>query len=76
MLPFRSLFSEPIGGVMLEQERNPILCYECDSEFVIHTAFENDDTVNFCPFCGSEVESEDDFDDLDDSDEDEANQFS
>jgi hypothetical protein len=36
----------------------------------------NDDTVNFCPFCGSEVESEDDFDDLDDSDEDEANQFS
>jgi len=55
---------------MLEQEREPAICYECDTEFVVHTPYEDDHTVSFCPFCGSEVEVDSDLDDLDDPDED------
>jgi rRNA maturation endonuclease Nob1 len=56
---------------MLEQEKEPILCYECDIEFVIHTAFEHDEDVSFCPFCGSEVEADIDFETSDDDQDDE-----
>lgn len=42
---------------MLEdEEQGPILCYNCDEEFVIHTPYKTDAFVSFCPFCGSEVE--------------------
>lgn len=55
---------------MLEQEREPAVCYECDTDFVVHTPYEDDRAVSFCPFCGSEVETEGSFDDLEDLDED------
>jgi rRNA maturation endonuclease Nob1 len=53
---------------MLEHEQEPHICFECDAEFVIHTPFDVDDPVSFCPFCGSEIESEDLDEDLDDDD--------
>lgn len=53
---------------MLEQEREPVICYECDTEFVVHTPYEDDRSISFCPFCGCETEGDgvDMFDDLDD----------
>lgn len=54
---------------MLEQEKEAHICYSCDEEFVVNTPYETEATVDFCPFCGSEVEgSEDDlmFDEEDD----------
>jgi rRNA maturation endonuclease Nob1 len=48
---------------MIEQEQNPHVCFECDSEFVVHTPYNDDQPISFCPFCGSEVESEEDDDD-------------
>jgi rRNA maturation endonuclease Nob1 len=41
---------------MLETE--PLICYACDTEFVVDTPYETDYSVSFCPFCGSEVEGE------------------
>lgn len=54
---------------MIEQEKEAHICYSCDEEFVVNTPYETEATVDFCPFCGSEVEaSEDDlvFDEEDD----------
>ena len=48
---------------MLEQEQEPHVCFNCDAEFVVHTIYDVDDTVSFCPFCGSEIElTEDELD--------------
>jgi rRNA maturation endonuclease Nob1 len=71
MLPLEPLFSKSIGGIMLEQEREPVICYECDTEFVVHTPYEDDQDVSFCPFCGSETEGDevDSFEDTDDDDD-------
>ncbi len=56
---------------MLEKDQEPHVCFECDAEFIIHTPYDVDDAVSFCPFCGSEVESSDDEDDdFDEEDED------
>ena len=47
-------------------------CFECGAEFSITTAFEEEDfeVVSFCPFCGSEMElEEDDEDDIPEEDE-------
>jgi hypothetical protein len=52
---------------MLEEESEPIVCFNCEAEFVVHTLYEQEEQVNFCPFCGSEVEGEED--DIDDDDE-------
>ena len=54
---------------MIEQEPEAHICYECDSEFVIHTPFDTDQKISFCPFCGSEIE--DDFDEFDEEDDEE-----
>jgi hypothetical protein len=52
---------------MHEIEHEPHLCYNCDTEFTIHTPYETDLPLAFCPFCGSEVEGEeDDFEDEED----------
>ncbi len=48
---------------MFEQE--PYICFNCDAEFSIHTLYETNETVNFCPFCGSEIEGEDESSDED-----------
>lgn len=56
---------------MIEQEKEAHICYNCDEEFVVSTPYETEATVDFCPFCGSEVEaSEDDliFDEDEDDD--------
>ena len=46
---------------MIEREQEqPHICLECDAEFVVHTPFETDDQVSFCPFCGSEVDPTED----------------
>lgn len=57
---------------MIEKEQEAYICYECDSEFAIHTPYETDQKISFCPFCGSEIE--DDFDDYDEE-EDEDERF-
>lgn len=59
---------------MIEQEREPHICYNCDEEFIIHTPFDNAPGVNFCPFCGSEMEDdldEEEFEFIDIDDEEE-----
>lgn len=56
---------------MLEEESEPVVCFECDAEFIVHTPYQRDSSeqICFCPFCGSEVEGEED--DLDEEDQDE-----
>ena len=54
---------------MIEQEQEPHVCYECDAEFIVHTPYDDENMVSFCPFCGSEMEQ--DPIDCDDVDEDE-----
>jgi hypothetical protein len=58
---------------MLEHDQDPHICFECDAEFIVHTPYETEESVSFCPFCGSEVEPnedelEDEFDEDDDND--------
>lgn len=45
---------------MIEHENQPHVCYNCDEEFVVTTPYETEVSVEFCPFCGSEVEGNDD----------------
>ena len=52
---------------MIEQEPQPHICFECDAEFVVHTPFDSEEQVSFCPFCGSEVDPTED--ELNDDDE-------
>lgn len=54
---------------MLEEESEPVVCFNCEAEFIVHTPYERESSeqVCFCPFCGSEVEGDED--DLDDDDE-------
>jgi rRNA maturation endonuclease Nob1 len=55
---------------MIEQIDNPPhICYNCEAEFVVHTPYNNEDTVSFCPFCGSEVDPTEDELDFTDDDE-------
>lgn len=54
---------------MIEQESQPHVCYNCDEEFVVSTPYQTEAIISFCPFCGSEVENEDEtllFDEEDD----------
>lgn len=39
---------------------NTFNCYECDNEFNVESTFETDDQVSFCPYCGSEIEQDED----------------
>jgi len=55
---------------MIEVEQEPHICFECDAEFVVHSAYAEDQPVSFCPFCGSEIEDEESFDDLDEDEDD------
>lgn len=50
---------------MIEQEQEPNVCFSCGEEFVVHTSYDSAE-VSFCPFCGSEIDAEEDFDDEDD----------
>ena len=58
-------------------ENDPVYCYNCDSEFIVTHVDNYEQDVQFCPFCGSEIESEqieeeeDLFEDDLDDDEDE-----
>lgn len=48
--------------------REEHFCYECDSEFTIKEVtkgIEAEQSISFCPFCGSEMDYEEDEDDLD-----------
>lgn len=45
---------------MIEQESQPHVCYNCDEEFVVSTPYQTEASVDFCPFCGSEVENDED----------------
>lgn len=59
---------------MIEQEKEPHVCYSCDEEFIVQTPYETEAVVEFCPFCGSEVETDEEisFDPFDeDNDENE-----
>jgi rRNA maturation endonuclease Nob1 len=41
-------------------------CYECGAEFTVQPSFDIDEPISFCPYCGSEIEHEEEEDDLDD----------
>lgn len=44
-------------------------CFECDSEFTVESVYDTEDQVSFCPYCGSEIEhEEEDTEELDDED--------
>lgn len=58
---------------MLEQDQEPHICFNCDAEFVVHTLYDMEEEVSFCPYCGSEVESE--FDDEEEEEEEEPDGF-
>lgn len=51
-------------------------CYDCDTEFAVIPAFDLDEEISFCPYCGTEIEQEgikeedDDFNENDDYEED------
>ena len=45
---------------MIEQESQPHVCYNCDEEFIVSTPYETEAIVEFCPFCGSDVEVDED----------------
>jgi len=45
---------------MIEQEKEPHVCYSCDEEFIVQTSYETEAVVEFCPFCGSDVEVDSD----------------
>jgi hypothetical protein len=53
---------------MLEKDSIEHVCYECDAEFVVEPIGETDDIISFCPFCGSELDLEEDLDEEDDED--------
>lgn len=55
---------------MFEQEQHSLICFACDSEFTVHTPYEMEQSVSFCPFCGSEIEGEEDDLEEDSLDED------
>jgi predicted RNA-binding Zn-ribbon protein involved in translation (DUF1610 family) len=58
---------------MINQENEPQLCYSCDEEFVVQSAYETEAIVSFCPFCGNNIETDEDilnFDEDDNIDED------
>lgn len=44
---------------------DPITCYNCEEEFKVETIFETEATVCFCPFCGTDLEFEEEDDDAD-----------
>ena len=51
-------------------------CFDCDEEFTVRSVYESESEISFCPFCGSELELEedDDFDgELDEYDDDTRN---
>ena len=61
---------------MIEQETQPHVCYSCDEEFIVTTPYETEASVEFCPFCGSDVETDEDtlsFDEDGDVDEEDEN---
>jgi len=44
----------------------PFICYECNNEFTVDNEYDSDDQVSFCPYCGSEIEHEEEEEELDD----------
>lgn len=50
-------------------EEEFFLCYECDAEFSVNAESE-DALVSFCPYCGSELELDEQDDDDDDEEDD------
>jgi predicted RNA-binding Zn-ribbon protein involved in translation (DUF1610 family) len=54
---------------MIEQDKDPQICYSCDEEFIVQTPYETEAVVEYCPFCGSEVETEEEIDFGEDDDE-------
>lgn len=39
-------------------------CFDCDQEFSVQSVYESESEVSFCPYCGCELEYEEDEDDL------------
>lgn len=64
-------------GQRLHKEKNmePTTCFNCEEEFKVESVYETEATICFCPFCGADLEldDEDELEDLDDVDEDNWN---
>jgi rRNA maturation endonuclease Nob1 len=54
---------------MLEKDGIEHVCYECDAEFTVEPIGETDDVISFCPFCGSELDLEEDLDEEEDEED-------
>ena len=42
-------------------------CIDCDSEFTVEPTYDTEDPISFCPYCGSEINHEEE-EDLEDED--------
>lgn len=52
------------------QMRIEHFCYECESQFFVESVEETEMDVSFCPYCGSELEVDEDLEDEDQDEED------
>lgn len=48
---------------------DPILCENCDTEFLVTQTEDYDQDVAFCPFCGSEIDGYIDDEDFEDDED-------
>lgn len=46
-------------------EEEPIVCYNCDAEFNVSRTDGSDEAVAFCPYCGYDMEEDEDYEDED-----------
>lgn len=44
-------------------------CNNCDAEFSVYSSFDNEEEISFCPYCGSELDFDEDSDYSDLSDD-------
>ena len=54
--------------VQLEDKFEEYYCYNCDTEFTV-SFYEDDKQASFCPYCGSEIENEEEDEDLEEEDD-------
>lgn len=56
-----------MGQSRLNEEQEFLVCDDCDAEFSVVSAYEDNEAIAFCPYCGSPFDIDDD--DLDDEEE-------
>lgn len=49
---------------MLGQPDETHTCSDCGEEFTVTSSYDAEPVISFCPFCGAEMEEEDEDDDI------------